>query len=337
MLQLAIEIGSYSIKGLAQDSIKGKMEKHTIEIPSWCAFEDNDSDGNVYLGHAAKMCRLKGFAYQISYLENPDESFRRIIRKVVCDLIEWANHWFPNAPVYSVHFLVPMYYKENNPLIEDMRQVADSLGFKKVFFIPAHIALCKSQAEVNNRETVLVYDLGYRGLTVSLLRKMNYSNYELVCPSVFLADCAGKQIDSELMKDLLRDNPISDLSTMMLLEDTTVYLKEFISIHQQCRCVIPGTNFFSLIDRNVFNDKITPIVTKSLTFTRDFINELTEPPTAVLLWGGTSRLPIVKNRFLYLANELNLPTVITDCSRYEGSPFYALEGSLIADGTFVDL
>lgn len=329
MSQIAIEIGSYSIKAVAHDVVNYRVTKHTLSIPSWCAYENETN--NYYIGNIAKLWRHRNLSYPIYFKENPDDYFRNVAKAIIQHVKMWAESHFPNSPVTVLHFVTPMYYKANDPLTEDLKMVAVETGIDRVYFTPTHEAICKRQAYVNNGESVFVYDLGYQRLTLSLLRR-NGSNYEPVAQSECHKDCAGMKIDSLLINAITKDLP-EDLSSMILLEEASRQIKESLSINNTVRCGIPGDDGVFNIDRTTFNDLISPIITGTFLNAKKMIESKEENPSEIILYGGSCRIPYVKDRIKYMVKEILPNASIKDCSLLDDMEYHACEGCFISQNS----
>lgn len=327
MSQIAIEIGSYSIKAMVRDVINGRVVSRTMSIPSWCAREDGNGMEGFYIGHNAKLWRYRNIAYPIYFKENPDEYFRNVVKAIVQVVKTWAFEQFPNSQVQVLHFVTPVYYRSNDPLVEDMKIAASEVGINRVYFTPSHEAIGKRQAYVNDGESVLVYDLGYRGLSLSLLRR-NGSNYEHIVQSEYLKDCAGMKIDSLLINDMVTNAP-EDLSSTILLEDAARQIKEGLSVYKTYRCSIPGSGEAYVIERTRFDDLISSIISGTFIETKRIIDNANEKPVEVILCGGTSRIPFIKDRFNYILKEIAPDATVKDCSLLEDMDYLACEGCFL--------
>lgn len=327
MSQIAIEIGSYSIKAMVRDVINGRVVSRTMSIPSWCAHEEGKGMDGFYIGYNAKLWRFRNIAYPIHFKENPDEYFRNVIKTIVQVVKAWAFEQFPNSQVQILHFVTPVYYRSNDPLVEDMKKAASEVGINRVYFTPSHEAIGKRQAYVNDGESVLVYDLGYRGLSLSLLRR-NGSNYEHIVQSEYLKDCAGMKIDSLLINDMVTNAP-EDLSSTILLEDAARLIKEGLSVNRIYRCAIPGSGEVYAIDRTRFNDLISSIISGTFMETKKLIDNANEKPAEVIICGGTSRIPFIKDRFSYILKEIAPDATVKDCSLLEDMDYLACEGCFL--------
>ena len=324
MSQIAIEIGSYSIRAMVRDVINGHAIKRKMSIPSWCAHEEGNGMDDFYIGHKAKLWRYRNLAYPIYFKENPDEYFRNVITAIVQVIKTWTFEQSRNSQIQALHFVTPVYYRSNDPLIDDMKKAASEADINQVYFTQSPEAICKRQAYVNDGESVLIYDLGYRGLSLSLLRR-NGSKYEHVVQSEYLEDCAGMKIDSLLINDMVTNAP-EDLSSTILLEDAARQIKEGLSIYKTYRCAIPGSGEIYTIDRTRFNDLISSIISRSFIETKKLIEKANEKPAEILICGGTSRIPFIKDRFNYILKEVAPNVSVKDCCLLENSDYLACEG-----------
>jgi molecular chaperone DnaK (HSP70) len=334
MSEIAIEIGSYSIKALARDVVNGRILKHITEMPSWCAYEVSGNADNYYVGHNAKLWRFRNLAFPIYFKENPNEFFRNVVKTIIQNIKTWAELQFSNSPVQAVHFVTPMYYNNNDPLKEDITLAARETGSTQVHFMPAHEALCKRLSYVDDGKCTLVYDLGYKGLTISLFRR-NKSTFEQVVQSECMKDSAGMKIDSVLINDMAKDAP-EDLSSTILLEDAARQIKESLSLFKNYRCAVPGTGDTYAIDQAKFNDMISPIISETFHATKTLLEKAKEQPAEILMCGGTSRIPFVKNRLSYIAKEIAPNSFLNDCTVLEDMNHMACEGCFLTD-TDIDI
>lgn len=327
MSQIAIEIGSYSIKAVARDTEGRNVVSHTLEMPSWCACEESKGTANYYIGHNARLWRFQSLAFPVYFKENADEYFRNVVQSIVQYVKLWAEELFPKSPIQDLHFITPMYYRSNDPLVEDMQIAATKAGINKVYFVPSHVALCKRQAYVHEGESVLVYDLGYRNFTLSLLRR-NRSDFEVI-QSVCLKDCAGMKIESVLINDMMKTQP-EDLPSMLLFEDAARQIKEGLSVYKTYRCALPGMDDIYELDRTRFNDMVSPIVSGTFQAVKNLLAKADETPAEMLFCGGSSRMSYVKDRLSYLAKEIAPDSLIKDCTIMENMNHMVCEGCFLA-------
>lgn len=327
MSKIAIEIGSYSIKAVACGVVDGRTVKRYIEIPSWCAHEEHDNIDKYYIGNNAKLWRQQGLAFPIYIKEKPDEYFRGVVKEIVQYVSAWTERQFQSSTISGLHFITPMYYRQNDPKTEEMEIAAKASGIKSIHFTPSHIALCKRQAYVQNGCCILIYDWGHRGLTLSLLQRSG-SEYAPIASSEVHNDCAGMKIDSSLINSMTHDFG-NDITSMILLENIAKQIKEEMTIRKGYQCPLPNTEKVFEIRQTEFNDLVSPIFSKTLTSTKNFVDKVDKGIAQILICGGSAQIPFVKDRLNHFFHELSPAASITDCTLMENMHHLQCEGCFL--------
>ncbi|SNT31149.1 Hsp70 family protein [Rhodococcoides kyotonense] len=167
--------------------------------------------------------------------------------------------------------------------------------------VEAVIEYLIASGEAAGHSTVALYDLGSSGLNVSVV--------DLVARRV-VASSRSTEFSGDLFDDVLRDNQLarlgkpSDDADIDLFERRCRVAKERLSSNDAV--CLPDASGMILLSRDSFETLIGDTVDRSIEFARDVLISAHVAIDAVVLIGGGSRIPLVRDR---VGNSLDLPAL----------------------------
>jgi molecular chaperone DnaK len=180
-----------------------------------------------------------------------------------------------------------------------LRKALSSAGVDDVLLLtePQAAALQYSSAErVPAGSTVAVYDLGGGTFDAAVVHKTDAGTFELVGPPAGIDRLGGIDFDDAILAMVLADIPDSGdaLVPMARLRRECVEAKEALSQDTEATVpvLLPDIQTEVRVTRAQFEDAIRPILDETVDCLRRVVRPVDEL-TAVLLVGGSSRIPLV--------------------------------------------
>lgn len=300
---IAIEIGSHSIR--AAIIINGKP----IPIPlgfssspfSCPPVAVKTSADRFYFGDYAKYWVFNSpeSFYHICDIEDSSELLQPIYKSlfdfVLCN-IKNMGYEFP----YSCIIIIPAYYASADPRKSRIKFAAERAGLKNVSFQSDAIAACMKGASIDNGETVMTFDFGYSGITISVIRRSN-SGLDLV-KSIRNDTIGGRRIDGLLIEEIeqsfssyVSEDILANLLYMNNLAICAEQIKEELTYTDKCTQSIIQGEF--TISRQHFVDLIAPLFSSVLLSCKEVLNSAGlkySDIKQVFLLGGCSNIPFVQ-------------------------------------------
>lgn len=174
-------------------------------------------------------------------------------------------------------------------------------NYSLIHEVEAVIEYLVASGEAAGHSTVALYDLGSSGLNVSVV--------DLRARRV-VASSRSTEFSGDLFDDVLRDNQLdrlgkpSDDADIELFERRCRVAKERLSSNDAV--CLPDASGMILLSRDSFESLIGDTVDRSIEFARDVLISAHVPIDAVVLIGGGSRIPLVRER---VGRSLDLPAI----------------------------
>ena len=232
----------------------------------------------------------------------------------------------------SCTVVVPTSYAVSDPRKQTIANAAKEAGISDVRFQYDIIALCSRKASLSDGESLLAFDLGYSGLSLSVVTR-KASDLKLA-GSVRNAEVGGRVFDGLLFEDILngmsadfRNEILSNLLLSNGVAACAERVKEDLSRYTSVRQ--PAVTIEYSIDRDRFNGLIAPsfaTVPQSCTEVLDQAGMGYGDIHQVILCGGCSAIPFVSDFLVKLFAENGNDTV--QVSRFARTPDYLLEACL---------
>ncbi|AOW93867.1 hypothetical protein BFN03_17665 [Rhodococcus sp. WMMA185] len=162
----------------------------------------------------------------------------------------------------------------------------------------------EESGELGGHSTLLFYDLGSSGLTVTMVDRST---------GTILSAARTGQISGELFDQLIRDRQLAlhhidqpaDESAARALETQCREAKEELSIGGTA-CT-PGAGGLLVLSSSSFDSLIEDSVEESMILVREVIGRSGRTPNAVVLIGGGAHLPLVTS---VMESALELPVIV---------------------------
>lgn len=201
----------------------------------------------------------------------------------------------------SCTVIVPTGYAVSDPRKQTIANAAKEAGIPTVRFQYDIIALCSKKASLSDGESLLAFDLGYSGLSLSVVTRKG-SDLKLA-GSVRNAEVGGRVFDGLLFEDILnwmsadsRNDVLSNLLFSNGVAACAERVKEDLSRYASVRQPAVTTEYS--IDRDRFNGLITP----SFATVPQSCKEVLEQARVeygdihqLILCGGCSAIPFVSD------------------------------------------
>ncbi|MFZ2176784.1 MAG: Hsp70 family protein, partial [Rhodococcus sp. (in: high G+C Gram-positive bacteria)] len=172
--------------------------------------------------------------------------------------------------------------------------------------VTAALTVLDASGVLADRSTLVFYDLGSSGLTVSVVDR----TVGAVVHSVRTDTVSGDVFDRLIRDHQLRDDRIAppvDAAASHALDLRCRQAKEQLSTGGAV--AVPGDGGLLLLSRDVFEALIAVTVESSARLAREVIATSGRVPDAVILLGGGARIPLVRS---VLASWLALPVIVPD-------------------------
>ena len=159
---------------------------------------------------------------------------------------------------------------------------------------------------LGDHATLVFYDLGSSGLTVSIVDRATGEVVETVRTDAVSGDVFDRLIRDSQLENKRIEEP-GDAAAGLALDLRCREAKERLSTGGAV--AVPGDGGLLLLSRDVFDALIGVTVESSARLARDVITKSGRTPDAVVLIGGGARIPLVRS---VLQSWLGLPVVVPD-------------------------
>ena len=239
-----------------------------------------------------------------------------------------------NSTLDSAVITVPATYLSNKK--ELMRQSAIKAGFREIIFLeePVAAAIYYSQTgkighQVKDGEIILIYDLGGGTFDAALIQKQGES-YQLLGLPVGDPECGGIDFEREIDRDfkqylagdptleLLKSgrNDLAALRAKFNLQDWYREVKHQLSQAEEIEDLppLPSLELSDpyILSRSKFEEMIRSYLDKTCSLCEQLVQQSRtdwENVDRILLVGGSTRIPYVKNR---LEQQFKRPVIYVD-------------------------
>lgn len=199
-------------------------------------------------------------------------------------------------------------------LFDQVPQLAEIPDVQMVTEPEAAAAHYASTERVADGATVAVYDLGGGTFDATVLRKTG-GGFEILGKPQGIEGLGGIDFDEAVfahVQDSLGDDVTVDRASLVRLREECVLAKETLSADTEATIpvLLPGMHTHIQLSRGEFEDMIRPALADTLTTLRGALRSasVTETNlTAVLLVGGSSRIPLVAKM---VSAELKCPIAV---------------------------
>ena len=300
--RIAIEVGSHSLRAVIC------IDRRTMQIPlgfssspySCPSVAVRTPDGRIRFGDYAEnwLFNAPGNFVHIADVEPSAELFYDIYRALpllLSDRIRQCGWPLPTSCV----IVIPAYYEALDPRRGIIESAVKSAGIQTVSFISDVAALCYKKVSLEEGRLALAFDLGYSGLTVSVVERKG--NGFSVAGSVRDSSAGGRAFDSLIVKKIEesfeteRIAGLSRLSLAVKVAECAERVKEELSgCESSSHSFAAGT---VSVSREEFLSMATPLLSRALSACKEALR-LSDCPfteiSQILLCGGCSNIPCVR-------------------------------------------
>ncbi|QQZ12553.1 MULTISPECIES: Hsp70 family protein [Rhodococcus] len=170
----------------------------------------------------------------------------------------------------------------------------------------AALKFLDASGALDDHATLVFYDLGSSGLTVSVVDRATGEVVETVRTDTVSGDVFDRLIRDNQLENKRIEEP-GDAAAGLALDLRCREAKERLSTGGAV--AVPGDGGLLLLSRDVFDALIVVTVESSARLARDVITKSGRTPDAVVLIGGGARIPLVRS---VLQSWLGLPVVVPD-------------------------
>lgn len=301
---ISIEIGSHSIRAAIIMNGRPKpiplgFSNSPFSCPSVAVKTSTD---RFYFGDYAKFWVFNSpeTFYHICDIDDSSELLFAIYKSLfdfVLSQIKNLGYEFP----YSCTIITPAYYASADPRKSRIKNAAESAGLKNISFQSDAIAACMKGASINSGETVMTFDFGYSGITISLVRRSN-SGLELI-KSIRNNTIGGRQIDGLLIEEIENSkcNGISNdiLANLLYMNNLAIcaeQIKEELTYVDSCTQSVIQSEF--TISRQHLVDILASSFSSVLQSCKEAIGSAGlkySDVKQIYLFGGCSNIPFVQD------------------------------------------
>ncbi|TQC45056.1 molecular chaperone [Rhodococcus sp. WS4] len=180
------------------------------------------------------------------------------------------------------------------------------VNYRLVTEASAALKFLDASGALDDHATLMFYDLGSSGLTVSVVDRATGEVVETVRTDTVSGDVFDRLIRDNQLKNKRIEEP-GDAAASLALDLRCREAKERLSTGGAV--AVPGDGGLLLLSREVFDALIGVTVESSARVARDVITRSGRTPDAVVLTGGGARIPLVRT---VLQSWLGLPVIVPD-------------------------
>ncbi|KAF0963818.1 Hsp70 family protein [Rhodococcus sp. T7] len=179
-------------------------------------------------------------------------------------------------------------------------------NYQLVTEVSAALKFLEVSGALGGHATLVFYDLGSSGLTVSVVDRATGEVVETVRTDTVSGDVFDRMVRANQLENNRIEAP-RDAAASQALDLRCREAKERLSTGGAV--AVPGEGGLLLLSRDVFDGLIGVTVESSARLARDVITWSGRTPDAVVLTGGGARIPLVRT---VLQSWLGLPVIVPD-------------------------
>lgn len=300
--KISIEIGGHSIRAAISENGKTSIiPLGYSDSPHSCpSVAVKVATDKFYFGEYAKYWV---FNKPCDFYHLPDiESSSPILDSLYTSLFQFIVEKIKRGGwtlPYSCTVIVPINYATSDPRKNRIVNAAKEAGIPIVDFQFDAIALCAKRASIAENESLLVFDLGYTGLSVSVLHRKN--NALKLLSSVRDNEIGGRLFDAQIIEDIeanmstrVHESFMSELLLSNSIAECASHIKEELSFKEEVTQSILSSDYS--ISRFKFSNMIAPLFSSALQTCKEAIQQSGKDYSdihQVVLCGGCSNIPLV--------------------------------------------
>ena len=233
-------------------------------------------------------------------------------------------------PVDKVFITYPASYLEHDKRKRKIIGAAKAAGLFDIVLVDEPTAAAMNYLEEgslpHDAKNLMIYDFGGGTFDVSLIR-YDHGQFDLICDPDGDPECGGIDIDRIIYEDIMREVSENYAEALKMAAENPVYLQRVqfqiqeaavkakhqlssVSYVQQTISIGFETMIYEL-KREKFDNLIASLVAKSITACRNILQSAdmkSEELSAILMVGGTSRVPLVQSMLKQFAGKVPVLT-----------------------------
>lgn len=300
-MNIAVEIGAYGIRVAIQNNGKVEMVKlgdslSPYIIPSLAYVAKS---GQIIFGNLAEWCDINnGERIYLSEMIPSDTKAEDLYEKLFAFIKDQIVTLYKQS-VSNVTMIVPPYYQSVDPRKKIMREAWKHNGIYNLDFISSDVSTCYRKLNLSNNESALVFDIGYNGTVVSVVKRDK--NVFRSIANKFIKGIGGRVFCNMIFSDIEEQSKLQYDSFAQLIQVQNIDLisriiMESLSSKENVVTSVPFTDYIYSISREEFNGMINKPLEESLNECLDCIKDSGNSMSGIkniLLTGGCAQIPYI--------------------------------------------
>ena len=343
-MNIAVEIGAYGIRVAIQNNGKVEMVKlgdslSPYIIPSLAYVAKS---GQIILGNLAELCDINnGERVYLSEMMPSDNKAEDIYEKLFAFIKDQIVSLYKQS-VSNVTLIVPPYFQSVDPRKKVIREAWMHNGIYNLDFISSDVSTCYRKLNLSNNESVLVFDIGYNGTVISVVKRDK--NVFRSIANKYIKGIGGRVFCNMIFSDIEEQSKLQYDSFSQLLQVQNVDLvsriiMEDLSCNETVVTNVPFTDYIYSISREKFNEMINKPLEESLNECLACIKDSgvsMDNIKKIVLTGGCSKIPYIEKilRLFFNTGNTEKKDVIAPKS-VEDALFAACKGAFTVQQTSI--
>ena len=343
-MNIAVEIGAYGIKVAIQNNGKVEMVKlgdslSPCIIPSLAYVAKS---GQIILGNLAELCDINnGERIFLSEMMPSDNKTEDIYEKLFAFIKDHIVSLYKQT-VSHVTLIVPPYFQSVDPRKKVIREAWMHNGIYNLDFISSDVSTCYRKLNLSNNESALVFDIGYNGTVISVVKRDKNVFRSIV--NKHIKGIGGRVFCNMIFSDIEEQSKLQYDSFSQLLQVQNVDLvsriiMEDLSCNETVVTNVPFTDYIYSISKKKFNEMINKPLEESLNECLACIKDSgvsMDNIKKIVLTGGCSKIPYIEKilRLFFNTGNTEKKDVIAPKS-VEDALFAACKGAFTVQQTSI--
>lgn len=343
-MNIAVEIGAYGIRVAIQNNGKVEIVKlgdslSPYIIPSLAYVAKS---GQIILGNLAELSDINnGERVYLSEMMPSDNKAEDIYEKLFAFIKDHIVSLYKQT-VSNVTMIVPPYFQSVDPRKKVMREAWMHNGIYNLDFISSDVSTCYRKLNLNNNESALVFDIGYNGTIISVVKRDK--NVFRSIANKYIKGIGGRVFCNMLFSDIeeqskLQYDSFAQLLQVQNIDSVSRIIMENLSCNETVVTNVPFTDYIYSISREKFNEMINKPLEESLNECLACIKDSGDSMDnikKIVLTGGCSQIPYIEKILKLFFNTGNSEKIDIIASKStEDSLFAACKGAFTIQQTSI--
>ena len=238
--------------------------------------------------------------------------------------------------------IVPPYFQSVDPRKKVMREAWMHNGIYNLDFISSDVSTCYRKLNLSNNESALVFDIGYNGTVISVVRRDK--NVFRSIANKYIKGIGGRVFCNMIYSDIeeqskLQYDSFAQIIQVQNIDRVSRIIMESLSSKENVVTNVPFTDYIYIITREEFNGMINRPLEESLNECLDCIKDSCNSMSGIkkiLLTGGCSQIPYIEKILKLFFNTGNSEKIdIIAPKSTEDSLFAACKGAFTIQQTSI--